>query len=106
MIQRLVEAHWFQHRHTPTSGRIAFWLRECRTVEILLDLAKRFPDETSALRPTRELLASALLGSRETVERKLDEERLAEIVADKAYWAPLRMEIERLRRLHARKENG
>ncbi len=36
----------------------------------------------------------------EAIEKKLDEERLAEVVADKTYWAPLRQELERLRHLH------
>ena len=30
---------------------------------------------------------------------EFNEERLAEVTADKAYWAPLRKEIERLRRI-------
>ena len=48
MLQRLIEAHWFQNRSTPTPERIDFWLRECRTPEILLDLTHLFPAEATA----------------------------------------------------------
>lgn len=102
MIQRLMEAHWFQNRHEPTTGRILFWLRECRTVDILVEVAGRFPMEASALKPTRKAVASALRGDHEAIHQNLEEERLAEVAADKAYWAPLRKEIERLRRLHGK----
>ena len=106
MIQRLIDAHWFQHRHDPTPERIHFWLRECRTVEILLDLVKQFPREANRLRPARGLLSSALLGNRPDIERHLELERLAEVAADQAYWAPLRKEIERLRRIRSQHENA
>lgn len=98
MIQRLIEAHWFQHRSEPTSQRIDFWLRECRTPEILLELAALFPAETAALQPSRTVLAAAILNDIEAVEQQLEEERLAEVAADKAYWQPLRLELEQLRR--------
>jgi hypothetical protein len=102
MIQRLIEAHWFQHRHEPTPERINFWLRECRTVEILFDLVERFPGEASSVHPPREAVSTALRGNREVVEKALDDERLLEIAADQAYWAPLRKEIEHLRRISKR----
>ncbi len=102
MIQRLIEAHWFQHRHEPTPERINFWLQECRTVEILFDLVGRFPGEASSLHPPRAAVSTALRENREIVEKALDEERLLEIAADQAYWAPLRKEIEHLRRMSKR----
>lgn len=97
MIQRLVEANWFQNRHDPNLKRIEFWLRECRTPEILIELVERFPREASSLHPPREAVSTALRGNHERVEKTLDEERLAEVAADQAYWQPLRKEIERLR---------
>lgn len=105
MIQRLIEAHWFQHRHDPTPERINFWLRECRTVEILLDLVNHFPREANKLQAERVLISSALLGNRESLEKKLEEEQHAEVSEDQAYWAPLRKEIERLRRIRSQHEN-
>jgi len=101
MIQRLIEAHWFQHRHEPTPERINFWLRECRTPEILLELAHLFPTAAKALQSSRAVIASVFLNDTEAIEKSLDEERLVEVAADKAYWAPLRQELQRLR--HSRK---
>jgi len=101
MIQRLIEAHWFQHRHEPTPERIDFWLRECRTPEILLELLNLFPLQAEALQSSRAVISTAFLREIEAIEKSLDEERLVEVVADKAYWAPLRQELERLR--HSRK---
>jgi hypothetical protein len=97
MIQRLIEAHWFQHRTEPTPQRIEFWLRECRTPEILLELAALFPAKTAALQPFRAVLSAAVLNDIAALDRQLDAERLAEVAADKAYWQPLREELERLR---------
>lgn len=97
MIQRLIEAHWFQHRNDPTPERIDFWLRECRTPEILLELTDLFPVQAKALQSSRSVIATAFLRDIEAIEKTLDEERLVEVAADKAYWAPLRQELERLR---------
>jgi hypothetical protein len=99
MIQRLIEANWFQHRAEPTPARINFWLRECRTAEILMELAEVFPAETATLQTSRPLLGAVLRQDNESIERGLEEERLIEVAADKAYWAPLRLELERLRRM-------
>jgi hypothetical protein len=97
MIQRLIEAHWFQYRHEPTPERIDFWLRECRTPEILRELTHLFPTEAAALQSSRAVIPTAFLKNIESIEKALDEERLLEVAADKAYWAPLRLELERLR---------
>jgi hypothetical protein len=99
MVQRLLEAHWFQNQTSPTPARIDFWLRECRTPELLVDIAGRFPVAADRLQALRPALAAALQNDIETTEHALDQERLAEMAADKAYWAPLRQELERLRHL-------
>jgi hypothetical protein len=44
------------------------------------------------------LLAAALAGNREGLERGLAAEMEGERAADQAYWAPLRRELEELRR--------
>lgn len=99
MLARLVEAHWFQNRSEPTPGRIDFWLRECRTPEILIELATLFPAEATAAQSARLAVASALANDMDGVEEVLEQERHAEVAADRAYWAPLRQELERLRRM-------
>ena len=98
MVQRLIEAHWFQNRSNPTPARVDFWLRECRTPGILLDMAALFTKEATELQSIRPLLTAALQKNADTVEQTLEHERQAEITADKVYWAPLRQELERLRR--------
>lgn len=98
MLQRLLEAHWFQNRSNPTPERIDFWLRECRTPEILLELAILFPNEAASLRPHRPALAHALQNDLEGLEENLEQERQTEVAADRAYWAPLREQLEHLRR--------
>lgn len=97
MLQRLIEAHWFQHRQEPNPERIAFWLRECRSPEILLELVERFSDAARVQATTRPLLHAAIEHDLEAIEQGLEIERLAEVAADKAYWQPLREELEKMR---------
>lgn len=98
MLTRLVEAHWFQNRSDATPARIDFWLRECRTPVILLELANLFIQEAMGLKSIRPLLIAAIQQDAERLEHALEQERQTEIAADKTYWAPLRQELERLRR--------
>ena len=98
MLQRLIEAHWFQNRSVPTPERINFWLRECRTPEILLELAHRFPAEATSLQLDRPVLIHALQNDLEGIEEPIEQERRAQVAADRTYWAPLRELLEHLRR--------
>ncbi|MCL4786217.1 MAG: hypothetical protein KJ070_05395 [Verrucomicrobia bacterium] len=97
MIRRLVEAHYFQNRTNPTPGQLRFWLQELRTPELLLELAQRHPAISRRLVSRRPLLAFALSGRREELDRALDAEESAERDLDRQYWLPLRAELERLR---------
>lgn len=98
MLQRLIEAHWFQNQHEPTPARVDFWLRECRTPELLMTMTERFPTAVESLLPNRPMLEAALAGDRNAVEGALEEERRAEVAADQLYWLPLRKMLEQLRR--------
>lgn len=98
MLTRLVEAHWFQNRSDATPARVDFWLRECRTPEILSELATLFIEEAMKLQSIRPLLTVAIQQDIDRVEQALEHERQTEMTADRAYWAPLRQELERLRR--------
>jgi hypothetical protein len=100
MIQRLVEAHFFQHRDKPTAAQINFWLRELRTPELLVELARTHPVLCRRLTSRRPLLAVAVSGSSAELEKALRDEENAERERDKLYWLPLRHELEKLR--HAR----
>ena len=100
MIRRLVEAHYFQHRETPTAARIAFWLRELRTSALLLEVSQSHPNLCRRLVRKRPLLVAALSNAGDAMERGLRDEETAERERDKRYWVPLRKELETLRRSH------
>lgn len=100
MIRRLVDVHYANNRAEPTHERIDFWLRELRTPEFLVEIARANPDGSERVaedrpllrRATREGLTSGALA------RALREEEDAERSADAAYWKPLREKLGRLRR--------
>lgn len=98
MLQRLIEAHWFEHQNEPNPERLAFWLSECRSPEILIELASRFPAVTNSQTEHRPLLKAALDQDSDALEGALEIERLAIVAADKAYWKPLREELEMMRK--------
>jgi hypothetical protein len=101
MIRRLVEAHFSQHQNEPTAQRVRFWLGSSRTPDMLIQLAGEHPELTGELVLDRPLLAHALESDHAGLERALAEEQESERAADRAYWDPLRKELERLR--HERK---
>jgi len=106
MVRRLVDVNYLTHREEPTPERVAFWLRELRSPELLVEAVRAHPADAAhacAERPllrlaTREhfgsgALARALRDEEETVRRE-----------DEAYWRPLKETLERLRRERARGE--
>ncbi|MBI3009291.1 MAG: hypothetical protein HYY56_07285 [Candidatus Omnitrophica bacterium] len=97
MIRRLVEAHYIQYRKKPTPEQINFWLKESRTVSILVRLAKKYPARLSALIKQRPLLSLAGAVDEEGLEKALREEEMREREADRNYWQPLIAELEKLR---------
>jgi hypothetical protein len=98
MIRRLLEAHYFQFQIHPTRAQIAFWLKELRTPELLIDIAQRYPRTCSRLSAARPLLSFALSGKLEEIAQRLLEEERQEREKDRQYWLPLRKELETLRR--------
>ncbi len=98
MIRRLVESHYSRHRIEPTPAQIDFWLQECRTPPILLELVRRFPDQAAAQLPARPLLSLAITHDETGLAEALAAEERREREADRLYWLPLRKELEALRR--------
>lgn len=97
MIRRLLEADY--HRSSkPPRGRIAFWLREVRTSEILVALCTRYTATARRLASVRPALRAALRGDRAGVERALQVEQELARASDREYWQPLRAELEQWRR--------
>ena len=106
MIRRLVEAHYFQHRERPRGTHVTFWLRELRTTELLLDVARRHPAICRRMTATRPLLAHATTGRADLLERAIGREEAGERARDHRYWRPLRRELERLRHGRAMRDTS
>lgn len=101
MIRRLVEAHYSAHHGESTVPQIRFWLASSRTPTMLIHLVAEHSELTGELIGARPLLTNALQADVAALERSLFEEQEAERAADRAYWEPLRKELETLR--HERK---
>jgi hypothetical protein len=97
MIRRLVEAHYFENHDHPNPDQIAFWFRELRTPSLLIDSARTWPAEAKQASRSRNLIKSAISGDEPSLESALFAEEQAERLKDKAYWLPLKQELERLR---------
>jgi len=98
IIDALVEAHYRVFGDAPDPQRVVFWLTESRSSERLTDLVHRYPAEAAALAGRRPLLRLAGTGNDEALRVALGAEVLAEQAKDRAYWAPLKAEIEAFRR--------
>ncbi len=97
MLTRLVEGNYFTNRDAPTPQQIVFWLRELRTPLLLVEVAQRFHEQCERLVEDRPLLA--LTGHKlDELAEAIKQEEFRERDADRSYWAPLRKELERLRR--------
>lgn len=97
MLRRLVEVDCRQASTPASRAQVRFWLMECRSPELLSELAGRFGPEARTLAGRRKALAEALRGRTRQVERCLRNEEDREREADRSYWAPLRRELERWR---------
>jgi hypothetical protein len=106
MIQRLIEAHYEEHREQPHPERVAFWLREARTPELLVELTRSFPDIASDLVGARPLLGEAICGNTDALRAALHDEEERMRAEDRAYWVPLRKELEQLRHSSEAAERG
>lgn len=98
MVRRLLEAHYLQHRDAPHPEQVRFWLRELRTPEFLVETVQRWPELARELAAQRPLLDRANRGTLAEVEQALWDEERAERERDRAYWQPLKAELEQLRR--------
>ncbi len=97
MLQRLLEAHYLQHRAASTLEQRRFWLHELRTPELLVEAAQRWPQLAGRIAAQRPLLLLAKSGQLGPLKDALSAEEQAERQCDQAYWQPLKAELERLR---------
>lgn len=103
MIRRLVEANYEQFFEEAGEERVRFWLAELRTPELLVECASRFPEAARRVATERPAVAAALSGDETGTAMQLEQEQAREMEADRAYWAPLRAELEELRRERRRR---
>jgi len=102
MIRRLVEADYFKHRGQERPRQLHFWFMEVRTPELLIELASNHRDVCRKLIKQRPLLQFAASADEIPLSASLLEEEKAEREADRQYWAPLKAELEQLRRARLR----
>ena len=98
MIRRLVEADYFTQPQEPTKKQIRFWLTQLRTPELLREVATRFERFAVPWNGLRPLLRIARWESIEALQIALDVEMRREMELDREYWAPLKKELEKMRR--------
>jgi hypothetical protein len=97
MIRRLVEADYFTHRGKAGAKQIRFWLREARSPEILIELKREFSSKFAQEAKKRGLLRAVAKKPVQELEKLLRREEDLERTKDRAYWRPLRREMELLR---------
>jgi hypothetical protein len=98
MISRLLEASYVSGSGAQTPERVAFWLDELRTPELLVACAASHPEEAARAAQKRRATAAAIGGREEEIRAALAEEEAVERSLDREYWAPLRRELEEIRR--------
>lgn len=98
MLQRLVDNDIALHENTSDIDKIKWWLSECRSPNSLINLCERYPGIVKQQVLIRSLLKTAIRGDEKKLSRLLEDEKAKEQEKDKAYWKPLRKELESLRR--------
>lgn len=97
MICRLIEVDIVQNNVQPDDATVFFWLTECRTPEILIDLADKYPAVLEKAKKNRPLLKSIEHASPQQVTKLLYDEQQQEKQLDREYWFPLKKELEKWR---------
>jgi hypothetical protein len=94
MIRRLIEADIARGKEEEGPSRMAFWLKECRSFDVLWELTRRQPGLARKLASHRPVLRAAMKGDASKTAALLRKEEDAERARDRRYWAPLRRELE------------
>jgi len=96
MIRRLLERDIASCKK-PVLDRVSWWLSECRTPEILIQLCRKYPETAESSKNSRQLLPIAIAGDVNRLEDALLDEEKQERHRDREFWKPLRKELERMR---------
>lgn len=98
MIRRLIETDVAQNDKNAAPEKIVFWLRECRTPVLLVQLARQYAEACGKAAEYRPLLIAAREQNLSELESLLLKEEMDEREKDREYWRPLRGELEQWRR--------
>ena len=98
MIGNLVEQVYFSLPSEPSPEQIEFLLEELRTPKLLRSMVEQFPDAAGRIAPRRLAVACARVGNLEEVRAAIGSEEALERERDRAYWDPLKDELEQIRR--------
>lgn len=97
MIKRLLEADYIANKDSASVSQQELWLRELRTAQFLIDLAKNQISLARKVKPERALISFAIEGKLELLEDALSKEEQEQRSLDRSYWQPLKKELEQLR---------
>lgn len=97
MIRRLIEANYYSTRGEPSAEQLRFWLLELRTPEILIAVAEKHSSVAKSLSKIRPLLTDALEKKLPALTTAIAREEELQRQEDRAYWTPLKAELEQLR---------
>ena len=97
MTNRLVQAHYYQHRQSANAEQIDFWLMESFDLELLAKLSAEFPDEARRVGVRREAVRALAINDSQSAARTLAREQERIMQTDRDYWTPLKKELEELR---------
>lgn len=82
----------------PSPEQLTFWFQALRTPELLRDLARAHPALAKEAAAARNLVHHAISEDVAALIVSLEDEERRERLEDKAYWQPLKLELECLRR--------
>ena len=103
MLRRLVDASYAAARDTAVlDEQIDFWLAELRSPEFLAEAVVEYPAR-AVQSPRPAVIAARGDGD---IAAALASEQATEMATDRAYWAPLRRELEALRHAARRSAGG
>jgi hypothetical protein len=106
VIELLVTIHYRENGSSSRPDWVEFWLKEARAPEMVVELCRRFPARANTLAGVRPLLAIAINGDLPALRPALDAEVRAEQDKDRAYWEPLKRELESIRLEESRERRG
>lgn len=102
MIRRLAERVYFETEGRWNDAQLEFLFRELPTGSLLVRLAAERPEAAKRVARERAAVGCALQAEAEQVAAELAREEQEERRQDRAYWRPLREELESLRRQRPR----